>query len=139
MENIVELTWQMWAKCFWATLITILVVKSFVYPYGTNFFRWFKGKPMLDILRGFGITYLVLALGVDIVPLAENMGINLGKVGELLVRLSGHPIKMTIVTALFTQILIIRWRSKKTDGVQVYGITPPPGPPPKGNDPDGDE
>lgn len=125
MENIVELTWQIWVKCFWATLITISVVKGFIYPYGTDFWKWIKWKPVLDLLRGFGITYLVLMLGVDLVPIAEWLGIDLGKVGEVFTKLSENPIKMTVVTALFTQILIYRWRSKKTTGPQVYGTVDP--------------
>lgn len=122
MENIIELTWQMWVKCFWATFVTISIVKLIVFPWGQNLWKWFKGKPLKDFLVGFGITYFVLMLGVDLVPLAEWLGIDMGKVGDILSRLSEHPIKMTIVTAIVTQIFILRWRNKKTPNGQIYSV-----------------
>lgn len=135
MNEILELTWDTWLKCYWWTLITIAVVKSFIYPYGqVKFWKWIKGKPLLDVIRGFLITSLVVLLGVDIVPITEWVGLDIGKLGIVLTKLSNEPIKMCVITAFITQLLIYRWRSKRTPGASVYGITPPPSPPPPPDD-----
>lgn len=125
-SELAELTWQTWIKCFWWTLITIATIKAFIYPYGqTKVLKWIKGKPLLDLVRGFGITSLVVLLGVDIVPIAEWIGWDLGKVGSVLNKIAENPIKMSVVVAILVQVLIYRWRRKKTPGRQVYGETDP--------------
>lgn len=143
VQELMELTWDVWAKCFWWTLVLIITAKVIIYTnsyYGRiGFWKWMKGKPMLDLVSGFGITSVAVLLGVDTVSVAEWFGWDLGKIGEVLKSAANNPIKFTVLVTILVQAIIYWRRNKKTDGNVIYGITPPPGTPPHDNPPDGDE
>ena len=141
MNEILELTWDTWLKCFWWTFLIISLAKVIIYRnnyYGKiGFFKWIKGKPLFDFIIGFGLTSIIVLLGVDMVPLSEELGWNLGGFSDIFNKLSNNPIKFNAVATILIQAMIYVRRNKKTSGGAIYGITPPPSPPPPPkNDPD---